>query len=112
MTKNYPQCVLVTLYCILLLHFNLEVLGKKNVKSLQETSWDKVASGVKVTSLLFIPKNLTANHVLFDFKFQENEMSRLGQQRRPIIIKCCGKKKCYSNLKGNRKRNDSRKVCK
>jgi hypothetical protein len=111
-TRKYPTLVFVTLYCILLVQFGIEALGKKNVKSPLESSWNKLASGVEVTSRFYFCKNLTANNNICDFESPENELLRPGQkQLRLAIIKCCGKKKCYSNLEGNRRRNDSRKVC-
>jgi hypothetical protein len=58
MTRKYPTLVFVTVYCILLVHFGIiEALSKKNVKSPQESPWNKLASGVKVTSrFIFMPK--------------------------------------------------------
>jgi hypothetical protein len=71
MMRNYPLGVILVLYFILLVHFGIEArAGKKNVKSLQKSPWDKVASGVKVTSWLIISKKMTAKivPVILNFK--------------------------------------------
>jgi hypothetical protein len=54
--RYYSLGILLALYFILLVHFVVQARGKKNLKSIQESSWDKVASGVKVTSWLYITK--------------------------------------------------------
>jgi hypothetical protein len=110
MTWNYRLWVFVTLlYCILLVHVGVEAFGKKHVKSPQQSSWNKVAGGVKVTSNLIIDEILAANTNLCEINLKENKFLRLKQHRmRLAVIKCCGKNKCYSNSKGNRRRNNSK----
>jgi hypothetical protein len=60
MLRNYPLGVFLAFYIIVLVHFGVEAAkGRKNGKSSQESSWDKVASGVKATSWLFIAEMIT-----------------------------------------------------
>ena len=54
---NSPLRIFLTLCLIVLVHFGVEVASGRNIvnKSPRQSSWDKVASGVKVTSWLFFP---------------------------------------------------------
>jgi hypothetical protein len=76
MTWNYHIWVFVTLCVILLVQVGIEVLGEKNVKtpSPQYSSWNKVATGVKLTSKLLIAKH-------FDWTIEIIDSALLNKQK-------------------------------